>query len=251
MLATGSTDLVLQIDTDGGLVPPGYLLTHVPQLSLYGDGRFISPGAVDTIYPGPLLPNLQEARLNAGEMQRVAAAADRAGLLGPDASFDVGGIMDAPSTVFTTTVNGVTHRIEAYALGIDAGAAEPGILAARKRLADFRAEIGDLAGFLGRPAEQAQYQPSAVRVFLSSPAVVNQPTVAQELAWPLAVDPASGERTRAEGTRCLAITGNDLATFLDAAKSANAITVWQAPSGKYSASVRPLLPNETGCPAVS
>jgi hypothetical protein len=198
-----------------------------------------------------LLPNLQETRLNAGEMQSVAAAADRAGLLGPDASFDVGGIMDAPSTVFTITVTGVTHRIEAYALGIDAGTAEPGVLAARKRLADFRTEIADMAGLLGRPADQAPYQPSAVRVFLSSPGVVNQPTVPQELAWPLALDPASGTPTRAEGTRCLAISGSDLATFLDAARSASAVTVWLAPSGKYSASVRPLLPNESGCPAAS
>jgi len=249
-LATGPADPILQVDTDGGLVPPGYFLAHLPEFSLFGDGRVVVPGPLDTIYPAPLLPNLLESRLTPLEMQKVVGAADRAGLLGPDAAFQVDGVADAPTTVFTTTVGGVTHRVSAYALGIDVPTTSPEVAAALGRLATFRAQLGDLAALVGRNPAQSPFGPDGLRIFAGTPSSVDPPLVRQELAWPLKTDPASGTPSRA-GTRCLVVRGEDLAEFDAAAASANALTVWKADSGRYSVVVRPLLPNETGCPAAA
>ena len=43
------SDLALRLDSGGGLVPLSYFLDHVPQFSLYGDGRIVIPGPIDTI----------------------------------------------------------------------------------------------------------------------------------------------------------------------------------------------------------
>ena len=43
----------------------------------------------------------------------------------------------------------------------------------------------------------------------------------------------------------------DLTAFLAAAKTETAGTIWKAPSGEYSVSVRPLYPEESGCAATA
>lgn len=240
--------LVLRIDTDGGLMGPGAIPTHVPEFSLYADGRAITIGAVMTIYPGPLLPNVLEATLTPAEMQKTLAAADQSGLLGPDASFWTDGIADAPTTVFTTTANGITHTMSAYALGINA-AATSADASARDRLVVFRSKMWDLGSFLGRQVASTPYEPKAMRLFFGIPAQVEPNVTQQEDIWPLKRDPITGTATNRYGLRCMALTGSDLQAFMPMARTANAITVWKAPSGKYSVSVRPLLPEETGCPA--
>jgi hypothetical protein len=249
-LAGGADDLVLRVDVDGGLVGPGFFLTHLPAFSLYGDGTAIFPGPVDTIYPSPLLPNLLSARLSEAELQELLVAADLAGLLGPDASFPVDGIADAPTTFFTTTVDGTTHRISAYALGIDADVAGGSPTAeARTRLAKFRAIVADLGTFLGRPLGETAFAPAGMRLFATAPGQADPELTRQELAWPLSIDPSAGTATKRPDTLCLAVAGPDLTTFKTVAGNANALTIWTAPSGRYSISVRPLLPDESGCPA--
>ena len=251
-VGTGSGDLILKIDTGGGLVPIETLLNHLPGLALYGDGRIIVPGPQAEIYPGPLLPNLRVTQITPDEIQKIMAAADQAGLLGPDASFDATGVADGPTTTFTTIVAGKTHTISAYALGLDSQGLDPAVTAAREKLLDLQTRMTGLSAFLGRAVgDGTAYQPTEMRLF-TAPATnetpVNgvTPTVA---TWPLSADPATaGSPARYNSNyRCLAIAGTDLATFLAAAQTANAITIWKAPSGKYSLMVRPLYPDESGC----
>jgi hypothetical protein len=249
-LAGSADDLVLRVDVDGGLVGPGFFLTHLPAFSLYGDGTAIFPGPVDTIYPSPLLPNLRSVRLSEAEVQELLAAADVAGLLGPDASFDIGGIADAPTTFFTATVDGTTHRVSAYALGIDADVTGGSpTTEARTKLSEFRSIVVDLATFLGRPLDDTAYEPAGMRLFAAAPGQADPDLTRQERVWPLSIDPSTGMATKRPDTLCLAVAGADLATFETAAEKANALTIWTAPSGRYSISVRPMLPDETGCPA--
>jgi hypothetical protein len=188
------------------------------------------------------------------DVQSILAAADAAGLLGPDARYDATNIMDGGSTTFLTNVGGRTHTIGAYAL-FEAGTnADAAITAARSRLRDFQGKIENLPALLGRAMDDATtYQPTAMRVF-TSPATDVQPPVdaAQPLiAWPLAADPASGLKTKVPDTRCTLVTGADLAPFLKAAGPARVVSQWTAPSGTYSVRVRPLLPDETGCGATA
>jgi hypothetical protein len=251
-VATGSDQLVLRITSGGGLVPMNVLLTQTPWFALYGDGRIVVRGPATESYQGPLLPNLRQIQVTPAEIQKVLAAADQAGLLGPDASFNATDIFDASSTSFTTIVDGKTHSIGAYALGYEGATVDAAVAEARKRLSGFSDKAGDLAIFLGREVSDAgAYDATSMRIFtsptdLSDPASVTR----QVVAWPLSVDPGTaGEATKLPKTRCLVGTGSDLEAFLTVARTANTLTIWTYGAGRYSVSVRPLYPDETGCPA--
>jgi hypothetical protein len=243
--------LVLRSNSGGGLVPIDFFLDHVPQFSLYGDGTVVVPGPVDSIYPSPLLPNLRTIHLSEAEVQRLLAAADAAGLLGPDAFYSVEGIYDAGSTTFTTVVAGTKHTIGAYALGFDVPPpADQAVAAARARLREFASRLADLGPFLGRDVSAtAAYAPTSMRVFAAAydPTTDTAGVTRQVLAWPLATDPDAGAPVKSGNYRCTALSGSGLAAFTAAASSANGLTIWTAASGRYLVMVRPNLPDESGC----
>ena len=251
-MATGSSQPVLKIESGGGLVPISFLLTHTPEFALYGDGRIIVTGPVDSSYPSPLLPNLRQMNVTPEETQRIVAAADGAGLLGPDARFDASNIFDAGTTTFTTTVAGKTHTISAYALGYVGVTAEGVAEEVRKKLSAFEGQMMNLGAFLGREVAATQtYDATAMRVFTS---VSDLPQAAsptpQVVAWPLSIDPATaGDVTTRPNMRCVLATGPDLAALLTAARTATVTTVWTYGTGRYSVMLRPLYPDETGCRA--
>ena len=251
-VATGSDQLVLRIASGGGLVPPQFTLTQTPLFALYGDGLIVVQGPVDSKFPGPLLPNLRQIRITPAEIQKIVAAADAAGLLGPDARFDATNIFDAGTTTFTATVDGQTHTIGAYALGYEVTVGDAVLAEARKKLSGFEDALGDLAAFLSRGlGDEAAYDAAATRLFTSPvDASVQSDQTRQTLAWPLSVDPGTaGEATQVPKTRCLVVTGSDQAAFLAIAKTANSQTVWSYGTNSYSVLMRPLYPDETGCPA--
>jgi hypothetical protein len=244
-------DLILRIDSGGGLVPMSYLLTHMPQWSLYADGRIVVQGPMIEIYPQPLLPNLRLMRVTPSEIQTILAEADKAGLLGPDASYSAGGIADASTTIFTLTVDGQTHHISAYALMEGATADNKADEDARAKLMDFDRKIGDLTALLGREVtDKEAFEPGGMQIFVrpASGDDTVQGVEPNRIAWPLAVDPATaGTPTTVPQTRCVLATGQDLSTFLVAAKQATTVTIWTHGSQEYSVMVRPLLPDETSC----
>lgn len=149
---TGAADLVLRLRYVGGFAPPSAHLVDLPVISVHGDGTVIVPGPVPAIFPGPALPNLQRATISPTGMQRLLEAARDAGLLGPDAHYDLGGIMDASTAEFVVNADGRVHTISAYALmegGDVPGGPDPAVNAARAKLAGFRAQLGNLEGLLG------------------------------------------------------------------------------------------------------
>ena len=264
-VATEPNHLILSIATGGGFIAPSSLLTEIPSFALFGDGTIVVPGPVVQVDPAPLLPNLAVERVTPAEIQKIVAAADAAGLLGPDASYDIVGVADAGTPTFTTVVNGRAHRVSAYALSPSGDADQPGqpgrpgagglatpdpaISAARAKLSSFWAQMSDLSTFLGRPvSDTAKYVPAGIDVFLTDagPADPSQPVA--QVAWPLAADPSKvGRPTAVDGTVCVALTGADLTGFTAAAGASNGATVWTYGSARYTIGVRPLYPNETGC----
>ena len=248
-VGTNPNQLVLRIATSGGFIGPSVDLTRLPLFALYADGRLIVPGTTDASFPGPLLPAVIQVQVTPAEIQKILAAADSAGLLGPDASYRNPSVADAGTTDFTTTVGGKTHRISAYALGIGRSATGADA-AALQALADFAARVQDLATFLGRPVAMDQlYQPAAINIFASAAQSADPSSPAPAvIAWPLTLDPATaGQPAPVEGMRCIAIRGSDLASFLAVAATARSNAIWTAPSGRYFLSVRPLYPEESGC----
>ena len=255
---TGADELVLRVEVGGGLVPPGWILSELPTISIYGDGRVITQGPQIELYPGPALPNLLVSRVSEEGLQRILADARDAGLLGPDGRFDYPGIVDAPTTVFTTNAEGATHVVSAYALGLgeDTSVLSPADAAARADLADFAARLGDLPGWLGSDVISAEtpYEFDAIRIYAQratpvaqdpgpSPSVVDWP-----LSTPLAAFGDPFRATAEPALRCGVVAGDDLATIRPALASANQLTWWRSGGETWSLILRPLLPDERGCP---
>lgn len=257
---TGAGDLVVRLRYVGGFAPPSAHMLDLPAVSVYGDGTVIVPGPVPAIYPGPALPNLQRATITPAGMQLLLEAARDAGLLGPDAHYDMGGIMDASSSEFTVNADGAIHTISAYALFESGGrepenpGAEPAVIEARAKLLVFQNQLGQLEALLGPEVGDATpYVPTALQLLVSDGAPVDEQALGQEpIEWPLETPLATfGEPMAAliMGERCGVVTGSDVDALLPSFQAANTLTPWTDDGAAFGIAVRPLLPGEAGCPA--
>ncbi len=246
--------VILRVEVSGGFVPIGYLLTELPVFTLYADGRIVTQGPVAEIYPGPLLPNLQVRTVSPADIDAIVAAARAAGLDGPDASYDVTNIADAATTIFTLVVDGDVHRISAYSLYEDPftdASIDEETRAARASLIEFQGQLGDLEALVGHPLDpETPFEAPGARLFVREQADDPDPSLpSQVLPWPDALDPDEGLPVGYDDAfRCLLVEGDSYADLLPVLRTANALTVWELGDQRYALLVRPLLPDESGCP---
>lgn len=248
---TGSTELVVRVELEGGFVPIEYTLTRVPSWSLYGDGRVIVEGPQIEIYPGPALPNLLTFRITEEAVQAILEAAREAGLMHGDARYPQPCVADAPTTVFTVTAEGRTSVVSAEALDLGPSSC-PGVdEEARGKLRTFWAKLTDLASWLpeGQVGPEEPYVASEIRVFVGP--YRSEPDLAQEpVTWPLEAPLARfGEpfEKAGERMRCGVVSGAGLETLRPLFERANELTPWQSGGERYRLLLRPLLPDEHGC----
>ena len=161
---TGANDLILGVAYEGGFVAYEYTLGTTPFWSLFGDGTLIVPGPQIEIYPGPALPNLTATPVSEDGIQAILQAARDAGLMDGDKDYGDMCIADAANTVFTTTADGSTSVVTAYALDVGEPTGTCGggkDAAARAKLAAFQAKLTDLASWLpaGSLGTEAPYDP--------------------------------------------------------------------------------------------
>ena len=118
-------EVAIRVDWEGGFVTPGVSLSRLPIVLVTADGRVITQGPQDAMYPGPLLPNLQVRTLTPAALADLLERAADDGLL-VDADYAGGPIADAATTVLRITVDGVTYTQSAYALfeSLDANGVE-------------------------------------------------------------------------------------------------------------------------------
>lgn len=263
--ATGPADLVLQATAGGGLIPEWMRLTEMPNVSIYGDGR-----VVELVEAGgesdPLLPVLTEARLTPDGMALVLQAAREAGLMGPDRRYNLEGVYDLWSVWFTTNADGQSHRISAYALGFEdeAKLAPPDEMEARRKLDAFYGRVIDLRSWLpaGTIGADAPFQPAGTRVYVSrlvdwstagggaTPAPVTPKPGQDVREWPLDSPPDLFGVPISEKDptwRCAVIDASGVKAL--GLETATRATRWQADGQMYQVVARPLLPDESGCPA--
>lgn len=263
---TAPDQVVVRVSTGGGFVAPSYTITQLPQFSLMGDGRAITPGAIPEIYPGPAIAPLFSQQLAPDAVQAILSLSDTDGLLAPSRDFtDLGsvGIADAPTTTITIVADGQTHTFNFYALG-ELGQTKPDQMSqdefdARTKALDFITKVGDL-GWLpaGSAANQAPFVPTGVRVFVSE--YQADPNMTEHaIAWPLATsladfgDPVNGATGSALNTnnglpsRCGTVTGADLTTLMPLIDQANQLSPWTSDGKEYGLLFRPMLPDESGC----
>ncbi|MDO8484059.1 MAG: hypothetical protein Q7S35_03860 [Candidatus Limnocylindrales bacterium] len=251
----GATDLVLRLRYVGGFAPPAAHMLDIPVISVYGDGTVIVPGPQIELYPGPALPNLQRATITPAGIQILLEAVRDAGLLGPDAHYDLGGIMDASSAEFTVNADGRIHTVSAYALmegGDTPQGTDPAVAEARAKLANFQAQLGSLEALLGSElGSWSPFQADAVQLLVSSSAPDDGQGLSQQpVAWPLTT-PLGGFGTSlpalTQGERCGVVSGSDLDLLRPLLAKTNTLTPWTDDGASFGIAVRPLLPAEAGC----
>lgn len=257
---TGPAELVLRVELVGGLLPPSESFRAIPEFSLYGDGTLITPGPQVELYPPPALPSVNVRSLTEEGVQVVLRAARQAGLLGPDRTYDYPFIADAPFTRFTVVAEGRRHVTSAYALGLEEGG--DGFLSeedrrARARLAEFRSRLAALESWLpaGSVGPDRPYRFDRLAVLVLPAPSPAEPGLEQPVApWPLDSDLASfgqplPEGSPAPGLRCGVVEGAELERLLAVARRTSVLTPWESGGSVYGLAFRPLLPDETGCPA--
>jgi hypothetical protein len=244
---TGASDLVLRVETTGGLIAPTAALATVPPFSLFGDGTVVTQGAQIEIYPGPALPPLIETHVTEEGIQAILRAASESGLLGSNASYLGCAVPDVGTTTFTVDAEGSTHSVKVAALGADTCPKDAG---ARKQLADFAGELGDLRSWLpsGSVGPDEPYRFSEVRVIVQP--YTRDPSLPEPaIDWPLSSDLATFGTPVGSiaDARCSVVGGDDLSTLMPDLRHANQLTPWRSGSEEYSLLFRPLLPDEHGC----
>lgn len=212
---TGVDDVVISVFYEGGFVPVEMIFANTPLSLITGDGRALTTGPVPAIYPGPLLPNLQQRTISASAVQELLAKADELGLLAEVDYARNDQIADAPDTVVRITVDGVTYEHRAYALGLDPEGSEDD--PARANLLEFVHAMTDLPTTVGAdelgPEEQFDTETYLIRATPADPDAVAsdgiEPTVVE---WP-AVAPVR----LADAEDCAAVPAGDVeALFADA-----------------------------------
>jgi hypothetical protein len=247
----GPDDVVLRVEHVGGFVPVDYLVSRLPILSVYGDGRVITEGPVIAIFPPPALPNLLVREISPAGVDALVARAIGQGV-GRPGDFGQPNVADAPSTRFTVLTADGPKATEVYALEMDheGSGLTPQQRSARRALQQLLDDLSDLPKTLGAEAsaEQEPYRPTALAAISQawsdpqSPGIPAQP----EQVWPGPALP--GEPVgQLQGLGCVTVTGADVATVLEAAAAANVLTPWTSLGQRWFVRFRPLLPEESTC----
>ncbi|TDC49082.1 hypothetical protein E1258_27435 [Micromonospora sp. KC207] len=234
---------VVRMAYTGGFVSPITLATRLPAVSVYGDGRVIAEGPVPAIYPGPALPNVQVAKIDAGAVAELVAQARAAGV-GTAQDLGTPSITDVAATRFTVRGPVGTEELEVYALA-EATGPESGLSAeqraARDRLRAFAEKLTGLSG-----TDPQLYQPTAVVAVAQKWTAGGEVGKQAEVAWPGPELPGESIGDGL-GLGCVTVTGAAVRQLLDAAGTANAATPWTSGGKRWTVALRPLLPDETGC----
>jgi hypothetical protein len=123
---TGSTDVVLRIETGGGFVPIDFLATQAPTFTLFGDGVVVFQPKVEQ-FPQPDADGIvkgiawRTAKLDEDQIQELLEfALGPGGLGGARESYVDNGIADAPNTIFTVHAGGIDKTVVVNALSEEA-----------------------------------------------------------------------------------------------------------------------------------
>ena len=235
---TGAGDVVLEIRDEGGFVPADVNFAAVPRVLVTGDGRVVLDGPVPAIYPGPLLPNLQQHQIGEDGVQQLLALADEHGLLA-DVTYDgPTNVADAPDTVVVVSAGGRTYEHRAYALGLSGEAeSDP----ARARLQDFVAAAEELTVAGARPGDETDYESDTflVRATPVDPGVAGQAPDGiepRQAEWP------AGAPRLADAAECAAVPA---AVVGDLLRGSDQLTRFIDGGAAYVVAAVPALPGRS------
>lgn len=238
---TGTADVLLRMESGGGLVPMDFFATNAPSFTLYGNGTVVfrdptisPPGPGDGLNrPVPF----QTIRLDEEGIQAFLVDAIERGGLGIAAGPYMGQGADLPTTTFTITADGRTKDVSVTPLSPEMHSQNAAIVTALAGLAER------LNGFGGSVAGEQPYLPTAFRGVLSS---IDQP-FGPVVAWPWS-DIKPTDFTAAMNTFRLlrTMTPTEVAKLGIKSLDGGLTGVTLQLDGKlYSLALRPLLPDES------
>ena len=242
----GPDQLVLRVDVVPGMLPDAAMFTRLPTVSVYGDGRVLTPAPAPAIYPGPALPALQMQQITKADVRKLIDMASRAGV-GNGQDLGTPAVADAPSTRFTMRTNTGIAATTVIALGMtDDSSLTAAQRAGRAALRSLVAALSDLRSTLGSVPAAVAFVPSGVVAVAHDWTDPKDPSVPPPppVAWP---GPALPGAFVGMGLRCVTASGSAGAAVMAAATHANALTPWMFDGGRWTLLLRPLLPDETGC----
>ncbi len=247
--------VVFEVTTVGGEPPRDRFFTDVPSLTVYGSGRLIAAAPQPALFPPPTLPTLVERRLSEEGVQQLLRAGEAMGLLGDDVDYGRPTVGDGVTTVVTVHAAGRIRTYEVPGLGGSAG--EAGLTAqqerVRRRLRDFLAALATAVTTVVGPEEVSAAKPFKPEAFAIRTEVVAQESSAvasselspQVVPWPLDdVDPGTA-------SDCQVVRGSPAERLAEAVGGTTMLTRFRRDELSYSLEVRPLLPSEEGCEAVT
>jgi hypothetical protein len=257
---TGARDVVVRVASGGGFVAVETNLASLPSYTLYGDGTVIrtvaAPAGSALALGAGAAPQLETGHLDEAAVQELLSQAERAGLLAPGA-IDYGdmgsvGVADMPTTTVTLAAGDAKVTRDAYGLG--AGEVPGGHSLTAAQQADRAALSGFVALTEGTLPDAKPYVPERVAVFVAPGLSQPQPSDGEPATLPIGADLATLSAAgagSAAGFGCTVVEGAAVPKLLAVTARPSASGLWRGPRGKetYRVVVRPLLPDETGCPA--
>ena len=243
--SAATTGFALRAWVSQALPPVGAFRTAGPDVTI-DQGRLIVHGPEMAIYPGRLLPNLQQRPISQAGMDALVNAAGAAGLLGGPTDLTGGLPPGAPAAHLLFVIDGVerevlgdpTRQIVCVTTPCDGAPGTP------EGFGQFWARIQDIGSLLGTElGPETPYVADRYAVLLVEP--VEDASLRPSFArWPLEV-PMAQFGVALAGARCGVIEGDSLRVALAAFGGANELTRWTDDTDAvFGAIVRPLLPGE-------
>lgn len=236
----GPDGLLIRIEHVGGFVPIEVAASRGPTFTLTTDGKLVAPGAVNAIYPGPLVfPNF-ESQLISSEMSQIQTLIERIGLPGMDDEVedDLSGFLaDATTTVITYWDSNGEHRFSVYGLGVGDSFSE-----AARTLVELQDTLQDLTW----ERQPSPYVPEKVQVLVGESMQDVDEMFVDVRPWPLPETDITSWPEVTAGWRC-ATFGPEV---LDVLESATQVTTWVNPNATdevLTIIARALHPGEDDC----
>jgi hypothetical protein len=218
------------------------------------DGRYVTVGPVDAIYPGPLLPALRERAISDAGRQRILDEATRLGLLGGQTDFTGRAIPGGQVGRLDLTVDGIRvtltgdpqAQIQCITTPCDP---PPGTPAA---FAELWTRIGEPDTWLGADlGPDAPFVPKASALLVGPAPVAEAGLARAPVVLPVDLDLGGFGVPVAGGTqRCGIVDGGDATALRPAFEAADQLTQWiQGPtmSATFGLAVRPIVADEDPC----
>jgi hypothetical protein len=243
----GATELVLRMESGGGFVPMGFLVSQGPQFSLYGDGTVIYQQA-DTRNGDPfggqaLLPYLVGHLDEAAVQDLLDFALNQGALAAAGEFYPARNVADAPDTIFTVNSDGQSKRVSVGALGME-DPSDPD-MAIRQRFSQLAEALGSFEerGQNGELGDIKPYDAEKYRVVLLE--TFGEPA-AQPQAWPWDdVSPDDFVALAESGWQEAVLDREHVALLLELPTGGHAGIWVSAPNGTVvQLGIRPLLPDE-------